>query len=59
MDKKDNTHSSETVKRYKEIDDQLDDLADSYERANREADKLFGVDKLEAIEKENELLQEQ
>ncbi len=59
MDKGDETHKSDVVKRYKEIDDSLDDLADSYERANREADKLFGVDKLEAIEKENELLQEQ
>jgi len=59
MDKEDETHKSAVVKRYKELDDQLDDLADSYERANREADKLFGVDKLEAIEKENKLLQEQ
>ena len=58
-DKQDETHKSDTVKRYKEIDDSLDDLADSYERANREADKLFGVDKLKAIEKENKLLQEQ
>ena len=59
IDKKDETHKSTVVERYKEIDDSLDDLADSYERANREADKLFGVDKLEAIEKENKLLKEQ
>ena len=59
VDKQDETHKSAVVKRYKEIDDSLDDLADSYERANREADKLFGVDKLKAIEKENKLLQEQ
>ena len=58
-DKEDETHKSAVVKRYKELDDRLDDLADSYERANREADKLFGEDKLEAIEKENKLLQEQ
>ena len=58
-DRGDETHKSAVVKRYKEIDDSLDDLVDSYERANREADKLFGVDKLKAIEKENKLLQEQ
>ena len=59
MDKEDETHKSTVVKRYKELDDKLDDLADSYERANREADQLFGEDKLKAIEKENKLLQEQ
>ena len=59
MDKQEETHKSTVVKRYKELDDELDDLADSYERANREVDKLFGQDRLDAIEKENKLLQEQ
>ena len=59
MDKQEETYKSTVVKRYKELDDELDDLADSYERANREVDKLFGQDRLDAIEKENKLLQEQ
>ena len=59
IEKKDGTHKSTVVERYKEINDELDDLADSYERANREADQLFGIDKLKAIEQENKLLKEQ
>ena len=55
----DYTRQEEIVKRYKEIDDSLDDLADEYDKASRAADRLWGEHRLEALREQNELIEEQ
>ena len=55
----DTTKQEEIVKRYKEIDDALDDLSDEYEKASRSADRLWGENRLDAIREQNKLIEEQ
>jgi hypothetical protein len=47
------------LKRYKEQDDALDDIADAMERVNKQADRLYGKDRIDALKKQNELLLKQ
>lgn len=46
----------DTVDRYKEIEDALDDMADALEDANKETDRLFGAARLNSLKKENNLI---
>lgn len=49
---------SDTVERYKEVNDALDNVADALDDANKETDRLFGADRLKNIDKENKLILE-
>lgn len=53
------TKQEEIVKRYKEIDDALDDLSDEYDKASRSADRLWGEHRLDALREQNDLIKEQ
>ena len=55
----DYTRQEEVVKRYKEIDDTLDDLTDEYDRASMAADRLWGEHRLDALREQNKLIEEQ
>lgn len=57
--KMETTGKEEVVERYKEVNDQLDDLSDEYEKASRSADRLWGEHRLDAIREQNELIKEQ
>lgn len=50
---------SDTVERYKEINDILDDLEDAYNDASKAADRLFGGAKLNELKKQNKLILDQ
>jgi hypothetical protein len=54
----DKTKKNEVVERYKEVNDALDDLADEYEKASRSADRLWGEHRLDALRKQNALIEE-
>ena len=53
------TKKTDVVDRYKEIDDTLDDISDEMAKANKQSDRLFGADRLKAIQKQNDLLLKQ
>lgn len=55
----DTTKQSDMVTRYKEIDDSLDDLAHTYDRATKAADRLWGDERLDALREQNNLIKEQ
>lgn len=55
----DTTKQTDVVKRYKEIDDALDDLSDEYDRASKSADRLWGEHRLDALREQNSLIKEQ
>jgi hypothetical protein len=50
---------SGTIKRYKELDDSLNEVSKAYDKVNKQADKLFGKKRLDAIDEQNKLLQKQ
>lgn len=50
---------SDTVERYKEINDALDDLEDAYNDTAKAADRLFGGAKLNELKKQNKLILDQ
>jgi len=54
----DTTKQTDVVKRYKEIDDALDDLSDEYDRASKSADRLWGEHRLDALREQNALIEE-
>jgi hypothetical protein len=58
-EKIDKTKKSDVVERYKEVDDAIDDLTDSINDANKATDRLFGTDKIKALETERDLLKKQ
>lgn len=53
------TKKSDVVDRYKEIDDQLDDINDELSRANKLTDRLFGAKRLQQMGKEISVLNKQ
>ena len=53
------TKKSDVVDRYKEIDDQLDDINDELSRANKLTDRLFGAKRLQQMGKEISILNKQ
>lgn len=58
-DKIDNVRLSETVERYKEITDSLNNLEDAYSDASKQADRLYGADRLKKLKEQNELLKQE
>lgn len=56
-EKIDKIKKEDVVERYKEINDQLDDLADALDKASGQADRLWGKDRL-AMMKQQSLLME-
>ena len=53
------TKKSDVVDRYKEIDDQLDDINDELSRTNKLTDRLFGAKRLQQMDKEISILNKQ
>lgn len=53
------TKKTDVVDRYKEITDTIEDLGKAYKKASTEESRLFGNDRLKALDKENSLIQEQ
>lgn len=53
INKKDN------IERYHEIDNVIDDLADSYERLNKEEDRAWGKNRINAMQQETKILKDQ
>jgi hypothetical protein len=45
-EKIDKVKKEDVVERYKEINDQLDDIADALDKASSQADRLWGKDRL-------------
>jgi hypothetical protein len=50
---------SDIVERYKEISDSVDDVSDAMERANKQADRLYGASRLAAMRQSLKLLEEE
>ena len=50
---------SETVERYKEINDKLDDSSRAMDKASKAADRLYGASRLKALDKLNKALKEE
>ncbi len=57
--KADKVKKSDTVERYKEIEDKLDDIADASDAANTAMDRLYGANRLKKMEEVNALLREE
>ena len=57
--KKEYTKKTDVVKRYKEITDALDDIADAAEQANAETDRMYGDKRISAINKQINLLRQE
>jgi hypothetical protein len=50
-------NKSDIVERYKEVNDQLDDSSRAMDKASKSADRLFGADRLKAMDKINDALE--
>ena len=50
---------SDVVERYKEIDDKLDDVAESMDDASKAADRLWGAARIKQMQKANNLLKKE
>lgn len=53
------TKKTDIIERYKEWDDALDDVAYAMERVNKQADRLYGANRINTLKKQNELLLKQ
>ena len=53
------TKKSDIVERYKEITDAMDDVSDAMERANKQADRLYGAPRLAAMKENLNCLRQQ
>lgn len=58
-EKKTPTKKSDTVERYREVEDAIDNVTDALTRAERATDRLWGKDKLAAMREENKILEKQ
>lgn len=58
-EKVETTKKEDIVDRYKELDDTLDDIADAYEDASKEADRLYGKARIDKIKQQNTYLQQE
>ena len=47
---------NDTVDRYKEVNDALDDMTNALSDASKEADRLFGSNRLNNLKKQNQLI---
>ena len=52
-------NKSDIVDRYKEINDQLDNVKDAYEDASKEADRLYGANRISAMKRANNEIQKE
>lgn len=59
VEKMDYTKKSDVVERYKEVNDQLDNVADSMSKVQNVADKLWGKDHIKNLQSQNKLLSQQ
>ena len=59
IDKRTTTKKSDTVERYREVEDAIDNVTDALTRAERATDRLWGKDKLAAMREENKILEKQ
>ena len=57
--KMDRTKRSDVVDRYKEVNDSIDDLTDALEDANKQADRLYGANRLQKMKQQNKLIQDE
>lgn len=57
--KKSYTSKNDIVERYYEITDAIDDVSDALEDANRASERLYGKDRISAMEKETQIMQQQ
>ena len=57
--KTETTKKEDIVDRYKELEDALDDVADAYEDASKEADRLYGKARIDKIKQQNAYLQQE
>ena len=55
-DTKDNIKADDHIDRYKEINDVLDDINDTYEKLNSQTDRYFGANRIQALKNESEAL---
>jgi hypothetical protein len=55
-DTKDNIKADDHIDRYKEINDVLDDINDTYEKLNSQTDRYFGTNRIQALKNESEAL---
>lgn len=55
----DTTKKTDIVERYKEINDQLDNVKDTAQDVNKETDRLYGADKIASMKKQNALILEE
>lgn len=53
------TKKEDIIDRYKELNDILDDIADAYEDASKEADRLYGKARIDKIKQQNAYLQQE
>lgn len=58
-EKVETTKKEDIIDRYKELDDTLDDVADAYEDASKEADRLYGKARIDKIKQQNAYLQQE
>ena len=58
-EKRDVSKKSDTVERYREVTDSIDNVTDALTRAERATERLWGKDKLDAMRQENKILAEQ
>ena len=56
-EKREPTKKSDTVERYREVSDAIDNVTDALTRAERATDRLWGKDKLNAMREQNKELQ--
>ena len=57
--KVDKVKKSAVVKRYKRVDDKIDDKQNAAEKASRAMDKMYGNSRIKQMQKYNQLLQEE
>ena len=55
----DSVKKSDVVDRYKEIEDQLDNVRDATDRASKAADRLYGKDRINAMKEVNKNLKQE
>lgn len=52
-------NKEDNIERYHEIDNIIDDLADAYERLNKEEDRAWGKNRINAMQQESKILKDQ
>ena len=57
--KADKVKKSDVVQRYKEVNDSLEKITDSMEDANKAMDRLYGASRLQQMQKQNDLIEDE